>query len=346
MLHIDAKYVQILGPRLRNFKKKSDYLWNFSCPICGDSSTNQTKARGYIYRTKTDLFYRCHNCQHGTNLGNIIKHIDEGLYKQYVVERYREGATQYNSHKDIGKLLPVESRQLIRETNVLDGLKSISDLPETHPAVKYVASRLIPKQYWDVLYYAPKFMTWVNTVTPNFIEGKFTDHPRLVIPFFNTDGKCFAFQGRAFGKESPKYLTIKLDKDAQKIYGIDRLDVTKKVYMVEGPIDSLFLQNAVASAGSNLDIFISDGVSNTTVIIDNEPRNKEIVNQLDKYIKLRYNVYIPPDNLLAKDINDLAMSGMSQSEIVSLIDSNTFTGIAATLRFTQWRKCESKTDKL
>ena len=346
MLGIDCKYVQMLGPRLRNFKKKGDYLWNFSCPACGDSPTNPRKARGYVYRTKTDLFYRCHNCQLGANIGNLIKHIDEGLYKQYVVERYREGATQYNSHKDIGKLLPVESRQLIRETNVLDGLKSISDLPETHPAVKYVASRLIPKQYWDVLYYAPKFMAWVNAVTPKFIEGKFTDHPRLVIPFFNTDGKCFAFQGRAFGKESPKYLTIKLDKDAQKIYGIDRLDVTKKVYMVEGPLDSLFLPNAVASAGSNLDIFISDGVSNTTVIIDNEPRNKEITTQLDKYIRLGYNVYIPPDNLLAKDINDLAMSGMSQSEIVSLIDSNTFTGIAATLRFTQWRKCESKTDKL
>ena len=346
MLHIDAKYVQILGPRLRNFKKKSDYLWNFSCPICGDSSTNKTKARGYIYRTKTELFYRCHNCQHGTNLGNIIKHIDEGLYKQYVVERYREGATQYNSHKDIGKLLPVESRQLIRETNVLDGLKSISDLPETHPAVKYVASRLIPKQYWDVLYYAPKFMTWRNVITVYTVDGKFTDHPRLVIPFFNTDGKCFAFQGRAFGKESPKYLTIKLDKDEQKIYGIDRLDVTKKVYVVEGPIDSLFLPNAVAVAGAHLDLHILDGILSKTVIIDNEPRNKEIIKQLDKYIRLGYNVYIPPDNLLAKDINDLAKSGMSQSEIVSLIDSNTFTGIAATMRFTQWRKCESKTDKL
>ena len=339
MLHIDVQYVQLLGPRLRNFKKKGDYLWNFSCCICGDSPTNPRKARGYIYRTKTDLFYRCHNCGAGTNLGNIIKHVDGNLYKQYVVDRYREGATQYNSHKDIGKLLPVASRQIIRETNVLDGLKSISDLPETHPAVKYVASRLIPRQYWDVLYYAPKFMAWVNIVTPNFIEGKFTDHPRLVIPFFNTDGKCFAFQGRAFGKESPKYLTIKIDKDAQKIYGLDRIDVSKKVYVVEGPIDSLFLPNAVASAGSNLDIFISDSVSAPTVIIDNEPRNKEITKQLDKYIRLGYNVYIPPDNLLAKDINDLAMSGMSQSEIVSLIDSNTFTGIAATLRFTQWRKC-------
>ena len=339
MLGIDCKYVQILGPRLRNFKKKSDYLWNFSCPICGDSSTNKTKARGYIYRTKTDLFYRCHNCSHGTNLGNIIKHIDEGLYKQYVVERYREGATQYNSHKDIGKLLPVESRQLIRETNVLDGLKSISDLPETHPAVKYVASRLIPKQYWDVLYYAPKFMTWRNVITVYTVDGKFTDHPRLVIPFFNTDGKCFAFQGRAFGKESPKYLTIKLDKDAQKIYGIDRLDVTKQIYVVEGPLDSLFLPNAVASAGSNLDIFISDGVSNTTVIIDNEPRNKEIVAGLEKYIRTGCNVYIPPDNLLEKDMNDLASKGLSQSEIVHLIDSNTFVGIAATARLFQWRKC-------
>jgi hypothetical protein len=263
-----------------------------------------------------------------------------------VVERYREGATQYNSHKDIGKLLPVASRQLIRETNVLDGLKSISDLPETHPAAKYVVSRLIPRQYWDVLYYAPNFMAWVNTVTPKFIEGKFTDHPRLVIPFFNTDGKCFAFQGRAFGKEAPKYLTIKIDKGAQKIYGLDRIDVTKKIYVVEGPIDSLFLPNAVAVAGAHLDLHLLDGVLSKTVVIDNEPRNKEITTQLDGYIKKGYACYIPPDNLLAKDINDLAMSGMSQSEIVDLIDSNTFTGIAATLRFTQWRKCESKTHKL
>ena len=339
MLHIDAKYVQLLGPRLRNFKKKGDYLWNFSCPACGDSSTNPRKARGYVYRAKTDLFYRCHNCNHGTNIGNLIKHIDEGLYNQYVVERYREGATQYNSHKDIGKLLPVESRQLIRETNVLDGLKSISDLPETHPAVKYVASRLIPRQYWGVLYYTPKFMTWGNVMPVYTIDGKFKDHPRLVIPFFNTDGKCFAFQGRAFGKETPKYITTKLDKDEQKIYGMDRLDVTKKVYVVEGPIDSLFLPNAVAVGGSALDLRLLDGILSKTVIIDNEPRNKEITTQLDKYIKLGYNCYIPPDNLLEKDINDLALKGMSQSEIVSLIDSNTFSGIAATMRFTQWRKC-------
>ncbi len=120
---------------------------------------------------------------------------------------------------------------------------------------------------------------------------------------------------------------------------MDRLDVTKKIYVVEGPIDSLFLPNAVAVAGAHLDLHLLDGVLSKTVVIDNEPRNKEITTQLDGYIKKGYDVYIPPDNLLAKDINDLAMSGMSQSEIVNLIDTNTFNGIAATLRFTQWRKC-------
>ena len=105
MLYIDAKFAQILGSRLRNFKQKKDYVWNYSCPVCGDSSKNKLKARGYIYRAKSDLLVKCHNCGYGTNIGNLIKYVDPVLYDEYVLERYKSGAGKHNSHKDVAPKL-------------------------------------------------------------------------------------------------------------------------------------------------------------------------------------------------------------------------------------------------
>ncbi len=113
MLYIDAKYANILGSRLRNFKQKDQYLWNYSCPVCGDSSKNKLKARGYIYRQKTDLFVKCHNCGYGTNIGNLIKYVDTQLYDEYVLERYKGGATRYNDHKEVAPMLPTPKEELL-----------------------------------------------------------------------------------------------------------------------------------------------------------------------------------------------------------------------------------------
>ena len=55
MLFIDIKYIDLVSPKLRNFKKKNTYLWNFSCPICKDSKRSVLKARGFIYKIKNNL---------------------------------------------------------------------------------------------------------------------------------------------------------------------------------------------------------------------------------------------------------------------------------------------------
>ena len=196
MLYIDAKYAAILGSRLRNFKQKKDYLWNYSCPVCGDSSKNKLKARGFIYRAANDLFVKCHNCGYGTNLGNLIKYVDSTLYDEYVLERYKGGASKHNAHKDVASILPPESpKQELLMDDVLDGLTRLDMLDEEHPAVQYLINRQIPKDKWDLLYFCSKFKKYTNSVSFKFTNED-DDHPRMIIPYFKPNGKCFAYQGR------------------------------------------------------------------------------------------------------------------------------------------------------
>ena len=335
MLYIDKKYASILGGRLRNFKQKNDYLWNFSCPVCGDSSKNKLKARGYIYRVKSDLFVKCHNCGYGTNLGNLIKRVDQKLYDEYVLERYTSGASKYNDHKEV--TVP-DSKPILLEDDILSPLKRIDLLDETHPAVKYVADRKIPKDRWKYLYFAPKFKKFTNSVSPKFVEPIEGEHPRMIIPFFTDAGKCFAFQARAYGDEQPKYYTIKVDEKTEKIYGLDRIDFSKKIYVVEGPIDSLFLPNAIAVSGASFDTpTIKSLLTNAVIVMDNEPRNKEIVKQMGKYIEEGYNVCMFPDFVMEKDINEMILHGKTSEEILELINTNTFSNLEAKLRYGTWR---------
>ena len=107
----------------------------------------------------------------------------------------------------------------------------------------------------------------------------------------------FAYQGRAFGKEQPKYITIKFDKTKQKIYGLDRIDLNKPVMITEGPIDSLFLDNAIALAGSDADGGINIQHQQCTMIYDNEPRNEHIVSRMIKAVDKNFNLVVWPKTL-------------------------------------------------
>ena len=341
MLYIDNKYAKILGTRLRNFKEKKDNTWNFSCPVCGDSSKNKLKARGYIYPREQDLLVKCHNCGYGSNIGNLIKYVDPMLYDEYVLERYKAGASKYTDHKDVKKTNVITETPTIEllEDDILEGLSRLDKLPLTHPAVQYVVNRKIPKDKWSLLYFAPKFKAFVNSVTPKFQEPIQDEHPRMVIPYFTPAGKCFAFQGRAYGKEEPKYYTIKVDETQEKIYGLDRVDYSKPILIVEGPIDSLFLPNCLAVSGSSFDLpTIRSILPNATLVMDNEPRSKEITKLLEKNIQAGYNVCMFPEHIEQKDINEMILSGRSQNEIIETINTNTFKGIEAKLRFSTWKK--------
>jgi len=330
MSYIDTKYLNIISPYLQQFKKKGDNLWNFRCPYCGDSQKSRTKARGFVFRKKNDLFFKCHNCGVGASLGNLIKTIDSKTYKDYIMERYKGGVETHSSPQPEFKF----NAPVFRKKGILEGLQSIKSLPDDHPARQIVERRKLPLESLSDLYLCESFYKFTNSI----IKGKFPslggDHPRLIIPFRGEDGEVFAYQGRAFGNEQPKYITIKIDADRDKIFGLDKVDKSKPILVVEGPLDSLFLNNCIAVAGADFSNIGGD----LTVIYDNEPRNKEINKQIEKTIDRGKNVCLWPDHMTHKDINDMIIAGYSKEEIQEIITNNTFSGATAKLRFADWRR--------
>ena len=330
MSYIDTKYLNIISPYLQQFKKKGDDLWNFRCPYCGDSHKSRTKARGFVFRKKNDLFFKCHNCGTGASLGNLIKTLDSKTYKDYIMERYKKGVETRSSPQPEFKF----NAPVFRKKGILKGLKSIQDLPDDHPARQIVERRKLPVESLSDLYLCESFFKFTNSI----IKGKFPslggDHPRLIIPFRGEDGEVFAYQGRAFGNEQPKYITIKIDEKRDKIFGLDKVNKDKPILVVEGPLDSLFLDNCIAVAGADFSSMEGD----LTVIYDNEPRNKEINKQIEKTIDQGKSVCLWPDTMVCKDINDMIILGYTKEEIQEIITNNTFSGVAAKLRFADWRR--------
>ena len=335
-VYIDVKYINLISSQLQQFKKKNDFLWNFRCPYCGDSQKSRTKARGFVYRKKNDLFYKCHNCGKGTTLGKLIQHLDSKTYDDYIIERYKKGVKTNNPEPEFKFDGPV-----FHKKGIFKPLKSISDLSTEHPARKIIEKRKIPSKSLSDLYLCESFYQFTNTLIPNKFPSLDGDHPRLLIPFRTEEREVFAYQGRAFGNEQPKYITIKLE-DKDKIFGLDRVDKTKNIYVVEGPLDSLFLDNCIAIAGIAGSDFSNFVRLHTTIIFDNEPRNKEIIKQLEKTIGLGSNVVIWPNSMKHKDINDMIIAGYTKEQIQEIIIDNTFSGVKAKLRFAEWRKINAQ----
>ena len=335
MNYIDTKYISLISHRLRNFTKKSDFLWNFSCPYCGDSQKNRKKARGFIYRTKNDLFYKCHNCSHGTNLSKLIEYVDPSTHKEYVMERYKEGSNG-TPYKGAYKTPEPEFDFKTPVFKTFDGLRKFSEMDENHPSVKFLLDRNLPRKAWNDIYFCPKFFEFTNRYVPNKFPSLGGDHPRMVIPFRTKEGNIFAYLGRAFGNVPQKYITIVLDKEHPKIFGYDRVDTSRSFYVVEGPIDSLFIENCVAVAQSDLRL---PQYKDTAVLIpDNEPRNRQVCKQIEQCIRDDYSVVIWPQDVKEKDINDMILGGYTTVEIKELIHSNTHKGLQAQTVFSSWKR--------
>ena len=336
-LYVDKSFIPRISPRLDKFSQKSDYLWNFRCPLCGDSRKNKLKARGFIYKQKNGLFYKCHNCSASTSFGNFLKSLDPNIYKEYRLETYKE-TSHSNTPKPDFDAFRTYSNTVEKLDSIKIDLPSINTLPENHIAKEFLRNRRIPKEYSTKLYYSDNFKSFVEDILPeshyNLIEDR-----RIVIPFYDVNGNLQGFQGRDLGNSRIKYITIKVVKDCLKVFGLDTVNLTRKVYVVEGPLDSLFLDNGIAMMDSALyRAPLMVGQADYTFIYDNESRNKQIVQNMRKTINMGLDICIWPKNIVEKDINDMILSGNSALVIQSLIDSNTFSDLRAKMEFEVWQK--------
>jgi transcription elongation factor Elf1 len=340
MTWLEQKYLGLVSVRLRNYKRKSGGLINFSCPFCGDSEADKRKARGFIYTKKDKTLYHCRNCSITYSFDTFLKNFDFNSYSEFNLERLKENKTP--QQVELEEFVAKMRKPVFLQSGPLAGLKKISQLKANHPAKVVVDKRKIPTPYHAKLFYCPKFFAWSNSVVPEKFDEKALkyDESRLLIPFINDKQQMHAFQGRSFDpKSASKYITIVNDESVQKIYGLDAIDYNKKYYVFEGPIDSMFIPNSIATAGGDL-ISATVGLpkKNMVVVYDNEPRNKDTVKKIDKSILNGYNVCIWPTNLVHKDVNEMVMQGMSADFVRYIIDTNTHNDLRAKLAFNIWRK--------
>jgi len=318
---VDSKYIGVISSRLQKFKKVKADLYNFRCPICGDSQKNKSKTRGYLYAVKADMNFRCHNCGASMTLSNFIKTIDPVIHKQYVFERFKGNKT--------GRGTVVEEPKFNFKAPQFKPKLDLPKASEVKIAKQYLENRKLDSTKF---YYTDKFKAWSNSHKKTFDSVTY-DEPRIIIPLFYKN-TLIGFQGRSLGPSKVKYITVMINDDAPKIYGLDTIRKGSPVFVTEGPFDSTLIRNSIAMCGADGDVG-KWGISDPVWVYDNEPRSKEITTRISNTIDRGDKVVIWPNNLKEKDINDMVLAGHSVQE---LLESNIYNGLKAKLQFNTWKR--------
>jgi transcription elongation factor Elf1 len=329
MNQIDSKYIGLLSSRLAKFKRVKSNLYNFRCPICGDSQRNRNKARGYLYVVKNNTNFKCHNCGISLSFNNFLKQIDVELHKQFTLEKFKNGFTGKNFTTNT----PLVVEEVVKTSTpkfdkdpIKQLLQKASDIPR---ARDYLVKRKIDP---SIFFYAKRFKEFVNQIKPTFSNTNWDDD-RIIIPLYRND-QLIGLQGRSIDHSINKYITIMLSEDEPKIYGLDSIDKKLPVFITEGPFDSTFIRNSIAMCGADADIN-KWGIGNPVWIYDNEPRNAEIVARIARTINREEKIVIWPTGVKEKDINDMVLSGHN---VQNIVESNVYSGLEAKVKFTIWKK--------
>lgn len=355
---IDKYYINMISHELKKFSWEKDTVCQFRCPICLDSKKKANKRRAaFLYLPERDRFiFSCLNCgeHQGADFSHILRIYWPTLYKSYIVDTFQElrnGAGRYitlknkeeskkATNKDTRRTRSlVKKKQEIVKDHALDTLCiPASGLGPGHICYDYLVKRKLPKQFFDILFFTEDYQRFAIAMNPENMESaeKCPNDPRLVIPFFNARGEMIMAQGRSFDPRCElRYISIKKEEKTTKCYGLERIDFNRTKLVVEGPIDSLFLPNCLASADADL-----TKVKGDIYIPDNQPRNYEIVKRIEKWVRAGHKVCLLPESLnrYGKDINDYIIGGLERRDLLRYIANNTFQGLKAELEFAKWRK--------
>lgn len=338
---IEDKYLNLISARLPLFKKTRDGVYNCRCPICGDSRKSKTRARGYFYERKNSLYYDCKNCgaRGKRTFNKFLEWFDSELYKEFKVEMFKE-QTAHRKRRTSNKLANKRYRAPQQDPNshLLDGFLRLSDADKKHSSVRYVEGRGIPEEFWKDLYWVPTIRDVVEKIDKYDAEKfKYDSTPRILIPFYNENGVLTHIQGRAIGESELRYITLDVLDNVPKIYGRDRVNKDSTEYILEGPFDSMFLDNASAMAGSDIDLSLFDK-DKTVFVFDNEPRNADIIKRMKNVVEQGYSICVWGTEIKEKDINKMVEKGYDVDFIQDYIDAHTYKGLKAKLQITTYSK--------
>lgn len=349
---LQRKYILLQSNALEMFKERGG-AFNFRCPYCGDSKKSKTKARGYFLKRDGKYHYHCHNCQINRSVDNFLKDQNPLLFREYKFEVMREkqevldvlnpdklpDAPSLPSAVDdcadvTSKYQPTLGAKPLKE------LKAVSKLSHTHPAHRYVRARGIPPNLHYKIFYVENGYQWAKKWLPEkfTLDWKGKD-PRIVLPLVGKDKKCYGAIGRAIGTSEQRYLKLNWADESGFIYGLDTVDVSRTVYVMEGQFDSMFIPNSVAVGSMAFDLVKQHlPTEDVVIVLDNEPRSKTTVEQYKKAVDYGYKICVWPSHIQHKDINDMILSGIPAHDLKVIIDTNTHQGLSAKLAISAWRK--------
>ena len=332
-LYVDQKYLNLISNRLPLFKKKKDSTYNCRCIICGDSKKKKSKARGYFFSNKNKLFYKCFNCDVSMAFSNFLKNIDQNLFNEYNLENYSDKHFSNNKPSFKFEQPKFKTKTQKKLDSILTILKDL-EWDDQHEAVKFCKDRNIPVDKFNQIYFIDN-ISKISYFNEDYKASIKTNEPRIVFPFYDFDNNITALTCRGIRGEALRYITVKIIDDKPLIYGLESIDINSTVYVVEGPIDSLFLQNSIAIAGTSLKKIIQSDLKDIVMIYDNQPRNKQICDQIEKAIDNQYKVCIWPQNIVEKDINDMVNCNINVQKIIR---ENVFCGLEAKMKFMGWKR--------
>jgi len=340
-IFITRQYINALGSRLERFTPKGNDVWAFRCPLCGDSKKHANKTRGHIYRRGNEFFYRCFNCSVSTTFGKLLHDVSPDLAKEYRFDLFvdKKGVPEKEDHVEDMIAKMKEENEKLKNLTLKGVTVPISELPETHIARQYVQSRMIPETAWKYLSFAKDFRAVALILNEERAEKLPPNEPRLVISTLNQNGMLTGVAGRALEEDAfQRYVHIKASSIYPKIFGLDRIkNFTGEIFVFEGPIDSMFFEDSLATCDSDLSFAIRY-YKNAILVFDNQPRNKDIVKGIGRAIDNGFRVCIFPENNQHKDVNDMVMAGMSIFDIRQEILAHTYEGMSAKFQFNNWKK--------
>ena len=342
----DREYARRVVPHLDNGQITKDLPLSIvsRCHICGDSKTNKSKRRLGIYETTDNSIHvHCFKCGYTSQFSYYLKQYWSSLYSQYLFDVFEEKGIQRYNNKPSAEAEECKITCNNINTKLIE-YDSLDKLPETHPIFRYVKHRRIPTEFYSKIGFTRRWKELSNEINPGTFEYINKDHPRLVIPSYDKRGVLKTLNGRAFSPDELRYQIIKAKPSANKVFGEERGNINNSIInIVEGPIDSFFVDNSIALSGAMINLKDFDYPKSRRVfILDNEPRHPDTINRMQKFIKAGERVVLwdklPNAYKSCKDINDMILSGFSREEVNIYIKNNIISGLSAQLRFDAWRK--------
>ena len=317
---------------------KYNKTYNGCCPFCKEGKSWGVKKRFY-YIPEKEVAY-CHNCGYSKGSLNFILeltnkplHIVVNEIKDFDIEIQLPREEVKEEKKVTDKSLPEDCINLSDPSQV--------EYYKDNAAVK-IALNLIRDRKLD---------KGINKPKTFYISLKDKVHKnRLILPFYDENNDIIFYQSRGLTKkdlyERPKYLS-KVGAE-RSLYGIQNINPDLDyVFIFEGPIDSYFVENGLATCG------ITENSSKmfTTLqkqqinklnlyekiyVLDNQYCDKAALNKSIALVDNNEKVFIWPKELKKfKDFNDICVAGNKDKIKPEFILKNTHSGLKAKLLLTE-----------